>query len=425
MKRRLVLAVLLAALPRFGFAANGVKTPTVEEMWEVIQQQARQIEALKSQQQQTDVQLQATEIKIEATADAVENDTGVSGLASWAGKTQLGGYGEVLYNDGTQRSENASNSNPNKELDVQRLVFYIAHQFDDNLRFFSEVEYEHTNTGGAGEVEVEQAYIEWDYRREHSALAGLYLPPVGILNETHEPDTFYGVERNLVESRIIPTTYRVNGIKLQGELAPGFSYDFGVHEGLQLADNFSIRSSRQSGSRANAEELATTARVKYTGIPGLELGLALQYQSDLTQAGIGNSRLGRSAFGGGEVDGLLTETHAIYNSGDFGFRALYARWDIDSDIEGLGGVGRDEQVGWYVEPSYKVTDKLGLFTRYEFVDELAGSSAIESEKRRALIGANYWIHPGVVLKADVQFESDEDNSNAELDGFNLGIGWSF
>jgi hypothetical protein len=41
-----------------------------------------------------------------------------------------------------------------------------------------------------------------------------------------------------------------------------------------------------------------------------------------------------------------------------------------------------------------------------------------------LFGLNYWLFPTVVVKADIQLESDEGN-DAELDGFNLGAGWSF
>lgn len=421
-----ILATLVASMA----AISAQAAPTAEEMWEIIQQQQQEIQRLKEQASNQQEKIQTTIVRVEqneqnvaSTADAVESG-GIAKVAAWAEKTTFGGYGEVLYNNGTQRSDDASNSNPNKEIDVQRLVTYVAHQFNDDVRFFSEIEYEHTNTGGAGEVEVEQAYIEWDYAENHSALAGLFLAPLGILNETHEPDTFYGVERNRIESRIIPTTYRVNGVKFKGELAPGFSYDLAVHEGLQLADNFSVRSSRQSGSRANAEELAGTARIKYTGVPGLELGLALQYQSDLTQDGIGNDRLGRTAFGVDNISGLLTEVHGIYNVGAFGLRALYAEWDIDNDIELLGGLGRDEQVGWYIEPSVKLTDKLGIFVRYEFVDEQAGDSSIDSEERRTLAGLNYWLTENVVLKADVQSESSE-SANGDLDGFNLGVGWSF
>ena len=433
--KRTLLSLAIASMCVGAQAA----TPSMEQMWEMIQAQKAEIERLKTQLNQTDQRLETTEVKVEATADAVESGAGgnesIAKLAEWASKTKIGGYGEVLYNDGTQTSD-SSTSNPNKEIDVQRFVLYFGHQFTDDLRFFSEIEYEHTNTGGAGVVELEQAYIEWDYAEDHSVLAGLHLPPLGILNETHEPETFYGVERNRVESRIIPTTYRVIGVKLAGKISDGWSYDVALHEGLQLefddssADggDLDIRSSRQNGSRSNAEELAATARIKYTGIPGLEWAFAVQYQSDLTQDGIANSRLGRDAVTGvNDIDAVLWETHIAYQSGPFGFRALYAHWDIDDDIELLGtdGIGRDKQFGWYVEPSYKVTEKLGVFARYENVDETDGASG-GIEERRTLVGLNYWLNPNVVLKADIQFEDDIGrSSSSELDGFNLGLGWSF
>jgi len=375
----------------------------------MIQQQQAEISRLKGAQQETDA-------KVEATADTIENSS-IASVAEWVNKTSFGGYGEVLYNNGTTGSDL-------KEVDVQRFVLFFGHQFDDNLRFFSELEVEHANTDRSGEVELEQAYIEWDYAENHSVLAGLHLVPVGIMNETHEPDTFYGVERNRVESRIIPSTYRVNGVKFAGELTEGWNYDLALHEGLALSSptSASIRSSRQGGSKASTEALAGTARVKYTGIQGLELGFAAQYQDNLTQD--------VSAFGSAEIDGLLTEAHAIYQSGPFGLRALYSRWDIDNAITALSdGAGRDEQEGWYIEPSYKLSEKLGIFTRYESIDERAGSTsgtAADSEERRILVGANYWLHPNVVLKADVQFDEDKNKTSAnELDGFNLGLGWSF
>ena len=45
---------------------------------------------------------------------------------------------------------------------------------------------------------MEQMYVDVDYG-SFNAKYGVFLIPVGILNETHEPDTFYGVERNSVE----------------------------------------------------------------------------------------------------------------------------------------------------------------------------------------------------------------------------------
>jgi Phosphate-selective porin O and P len=383
--------------------------PSAADMWKIIQQQQVELQKLRGVQQ-------ATDAKVEATADAIDNSS-IASVAEWVNKTSIGGYGEVLYNNGTGKTDA-------KEIDLQRFVLYLGHEFTDDVRFYSELEIEHANTASSGEVELEQAYIEWDYAENHSVLAGMYLPPLGIINETHEPDTFYGVERPRVESRIIPTTYRVNGIKFAGELAEGWSYDLGLHEGLSLASNLTIRSSRQSGAQADAETLAGTARVKYTGIQGLELGLAAQYQDDL-------GLQGRSSVAGAEnLGAILTEAHAIYNNGSFGLRALYAQWSIDNDIESLtDGTGRDKTRGWYIEPSYKLTEKLGIFARYESIDERAGSNtgaANDSEEKRILTGLNYWLLDNVVLKADVQFDEDENKTSSnELDGFNLGIGWSF
>lgn len=424
MKKTMIAAALSLFVVTSALAQN---TPSLDEMWRVIQQQKVEIENLKQQLNATSKDIKETRVIAMSTADAIEDGPIATGsvAASWTEKTRFGGYGELLFNSGTQTSDDTT-SNPNKEVDVQRFVTYFAHDFNDQLRFFSELEVEHSNTGGAGEVELEQAYIEWDYSPNHRVLAGLYLAPLGILNETHEPNTFYGVERNRIESRIIPSTYRVNGIKFSGKLAEGISYDLGIHEGLQLADNFSIRSSRQGGSRANFEDPAVTARFKYMGVPALELGVAFQYQSDLAQSGIGNSRLGRSEFdANGSVSALLTELHAVYQpETGFGLRALYARWDIDDEIVALGGVGRDEQEGWYIEPSYRFNDKIGIFARQEYLDERAGNNDNQGQENRTLLGINYWLTPNVVLKGDIQFEDDEGRT-AELDGFNLGAGWNF
>ena len=45
---------------------------------------------------------------------------------------------------------------------------------------------------------------------------------------------------------------------------------------------------------------------------------------------------------------------------DFQLRALYATWDFDDAINSIKA-GADEQTGFYIEPSYKITDKFGVF----------------------------------------------------------------
>ena len=329
---------------------------------------------------------------------------GAVGAASWAENTQLGGYGELHYN----------NLDSKDEIDFARFVLFFGHQFTDRLRFWSEVELEHAVSGDGeeGEVELEQAYVEYDITANHHAKAGLFLLPVGILNETHEPPTFYGVERNPIETNIIPTTWWVGGAALNGEVAAGWSYDVGIHEGMKTSadSRYAVRSGRQKTSKADANDLAGTARIKWTGMAGVELAASVQYQSDMTQ--------GEDPDAG---HAWLFETHANIQRGPFGFRALYARWDLDGD--GPESLGADEQVGFYIEPSFKITPKGGVFARYNQWDNEAGSSS-KSEKKQYDAGFNFWPHPDVVLKADYQKQDNQGNVGEE-DGFNLGVGYQF
>jgi len=392
-------ARLAAALLTISVSATAAEMPSQEEMWEIIQQQQREIEALKSGQKDN------TE-KVEAAVDvAEESRKTATGAASWTENTQIGGYGELHYN----------NLDSKKEIDFHRFVLFFGHQFTDRLRFWSELELEHSISGDDqnGEIELEQAYIEYDLTANQHVKGGIFLLPVGILNETHEPPTFYGVERNPVERNIIPTTWWAGGAALNGEIAPGWSYDLGIHEGLETSagSNYAVCSGRQKTSEANANDLASTGRVKWTGVAGVELAATVQYQSDVTQ--------GEDPDAG---HAWLFETHADIRRGPFGLRALYAMWDLDGD--GPESVGADEQEGFYIEPSYRITPKWGVFARYNQWDNQAGNGDSDSEKKQVNAGVNFWPHPDVVLKADVQQQDNEGNSKND-NGWNLGVGYQF
>ena len=399
MKRTLSIAVSAAFVVSAG-STLAETTPTTAEMWEIIQNQQAEIAELKAAQEATAKDLVVTEEKIEATADALESGVGggSSKALEWAEKTKIGGYGEHHFNAKKGNSD---------EVDAHRFVLFVGHEFNSTVRFFSEFELEHgvAGEGQNGEVELEQAYIQWDYSQNHSLVAGQFLIPIGILNETHEPETFYGVERNNVEKNIIPATWWETGAMLQGNIAAGLTYNLAIHSGLNN-DEANIRSGRQKSAQATANDFAYTGRIKYTGVPGLELAAAIQYQEDLAQS------LAVEA-----MSGVLTEVHIAYSVGDFGLRALAAQWDIDGDI--AKDLGRDKQDGWYVEPSYKVTEKLGVFARYSAHNMTAGFT--DSDTVKAIdIGLNYWLTPRVAFKADYQ-----DEQNSSNDSFNLGLGWSY
>ena len=342
---------------------------------------------------------------VEAQQDQI--DSLLSGASSNTSRTTLGGYGEMHYNNLTNQTAGGDDK---KEIDFHRFVLFVSHEFSDSIRFNSEVELEHSiaGEGQLGEIELEQAYIDFDLNDHHTARAGLFMIPVGIINETHEPDTFYGTERNPVEKYIVPATWWEGGAALYGELAPGVSYDLAVTSGLNSA-GYDIRAGRQKVAEAVAENLAYTGRLKWTAVRGLEVAASVQWQDNITQ--------GVDA----DASANLLETHVVWSRGPMGLRALYASWRVDGD--GAKAVGKDEQTGFYVEPSYKITPAWGLFARYNQWDTAAGDAA-DSEFVQINAGVNFWPHERVVIKADYQNQSVPAGED-EYDGFNMAVGYQF
>lgn len=404
-----ILALTISSLTLSAQAA----TPSSEELFELIKQQQAQIEALQKKLDATDKKVLVTEqdlnVKIEATAAAVEQTASSAG----ASKTSIGGYGELHLN----RLNGVDGAADKNEIDFHRFVLFFGHQFSNDVRFYSEFELEHAlaGEGKPGEVELEQAYIEWDYANNHSLQSGIFLMPVGILNETHEPDTFYGVERNNVEKNIIPATWWEGGLNFRGELAEGLSYNAAAHSGLYLAPGkYKIRDGRQKVAEAPADTFAYTGRIKYTAVPGLELAATLQYQDDMLQ--------GEDYLGQGKLDATLFEAHAIYQTGGFALRSLYAQWDLNDMIDDTQ-VGASEQSGWYVEPAYRINDSWGTFIRYSVWDNQAGDN-IDSEYGEWSVGINYWLAANAVFKFDVVSQEVPEGKD-KYEGFNLGVGYSF
>lgn len=396
--------------------------PSLAELWEIVKKQQVQIDALSQQLASTNASLETnadkisiSEEQIAVTADYLERavETNV------AQRTHIGGYGELHYND----IDTQSAGGDAKRIDFHRFVTFIGHDFTDRTRFFSEFEIEHSlvkdtaDGSSSGEVEIEQAYIEYDLNDNHSAKTGLFLVPVGILNETHEPPTFYGVERNDVENIIIPSTWWEAGVGISGHYDNGLSWDFAAHSGLAMPTSgssaYRIRSGRQKVSNASADDLAYTLRLKYTGISGLELAGSYHYQSDPSQLS-----------GDGLEDGRLLSVHGIWQQGPFNLRALWSQWRFDGQSVELSGA--DEQTGWYVEPSIRLTQgnfAWGLYTRYE---DLSGARTRDQFAQWEL-GVNIWPTDNVVMKLDYRDRKHDLGSERgrDFDAIDLGIGYQF
>ncbi|MFD2256429.1 porin [Luteolibacter algae] len=333
---------------------------------------------------------------------------------SWLDRASFGSYGEAHFATGDQADK----------FDIHRLVLFASYDFTKKVRFVTEIELEHLYSNDPGTDltwEFEQAYFEFDLGNQYTLQAGGILVPLGIINEIHEPTTFYGVERNKIETEIIPSTFTEFGILLRKNYDSGLQWDLAVHRGLKLdtgdmnLNGPDIRNGRQKTDTFDDPASAVTARVKYTGIEGLELAVGAQYQDDIST--------GRE-----ENSALLTTAHFIYTTGGFSVRGLVANWQIDGDaaVNGITatGVDIDNQYGAYLEPSYKWDFDngmaIGVFSRvlyYENEDSPDGQTEYQ-------LGVNYWPTEKIVLKADWIHE-DRTRGKANQDNFNFGVGYSF
>lgn len=409
------LTAIFGALLLVSTGAAAQQPPvTIEQLWAIVQQQQAEIDALRAEIGQTrtavettDEKVVETQARVEATGEFVES---LSVADMGRSRTTIGSYGELHYNNIN------SDAGDVEEIDFHRFVLLFGHEFTDRIRFFSEFELEHalTSSDAPGEVELEQAYVEFGLTDTLAATTGLFLLPLGILNETHEPPTFYGVERNDVENIILPSTWWEAGAAMKGYFDNGISWDVAVHSGLAMPTTggsaFRVRSGRQKVAEALASDPAYTVRLKYTGIAGLELAASYQYQSDPSQMP-----------GDGLDAGQLFTTHAIYQYGGFGLRALYGGWDFDGSA--VEAAGADDQDGWYIEPSYRINDQWGVYARYEDLD-----GAREADQfTQSEFGFNFWPTEGVVLKMDFRTRdfTPAGLADSDFDAIDLGFGYFF
>src|SRR3954452_995538 len=265
--------------------------------------------------QSTDDKLRILQQEIDELKAQVQK-TAPGSVAPAGSATTISGYGEFNYNNYQSDTRPA-------QADLRRFVFGLHHRFDDRLTFHSEVEFEHAvvSKDDQGEVELEQAWVNYKFSDAVNVKGGLFLIPLGILNETHEPPTYYGVERNEVETRIIPTTWRELGLGMHGLLGQSLRYDVGVTTGFNIGKlddpPVGVRSAHQEGQLAYAHDLSVYGALNYRR-SGLLLGAAV-FAGNTGQNGASNPLLKG-------VDARLTlwYVHAQYKVGRLELQAVYA-----------------------------------------------------------------------------------------------------
>jgi hypothetical protein len=359
------------------------------------------------------------------------------------GGVSIGGYGEIVYENYSVTREDDAPSGRMDKVDALRGILYVGYKFDDRFLVNSEMEFEHGATDQTGSVSLEFAYVDYRISDGFGLRGGLLLSPMGLLNELHEPPIFLGARRPQTENRIIPTTWRENGVGVFGETS-GVNYRVylmngldGVGGGSSNAGGFAasgLRGGRQKGSNAVAESFAVVGRADYVGVLGLTIG---------GSAYVGNAGQGRALPGGTTVDArtLIWEGHVDYQARGLELRALVAGATVDQAAElnqlrsltGAGSIGESLE-GGYVQGGYNVLSTLDTthdlipFVRYEWINSQAevpeGFSANPANEGTILtVGASWKPLPQIVGKIDYEVQTNEAETG--VNQLNVALGYLF
>lgn len=370
-------------------------------------------------------------------------------------KTVVSGYGSAAY----QRDFNAQMSKAN----LERVVLFVGHQFNEKISFFSEMELENAVVVGGetsdkkGEISMEQAFLKFNINPKHYIVAGLFIPRIGILNENHLPVNFNGVERPLVEQFIIPATWRELGVGFYGSSNRlPINYTVAIVNGLNSADflhGTGIADGKMEGSNAFANNLAVTASLQYlwhdfkfqvSGYAGGTVGLSPRGADSL---GLNSGAFGTPIY--------LGEADLQYSRDGFSAKALgvYVSYpEADKINTAYANNMASGMYGAYAELGYDLLYHTGkkpqfiTFVRGEWMDMNAQipspPKAIYDgtlKQQNIIAGISYLPIPNVVVKADVRLlHTGPQNPDLIINPapnalpykqnnqfLNLGIGYSF
>ena len=317
-------------------------------------------------------------------------------------------------------------------------------------------------------MEVEQFFDDHQVTPWGSVRAGLFLMPFGLLNEHHEPTNFYGVQRNFVETLIIPSTWREGGFEFNAHSLSGLAVSVGITTGMNLSgwdyapefppyrnalelENHGaapLQASHQELSLANAQHPSGHLAINYTGVPGLKVGAAIfsgnavEVASPLNAPPTGTMRV------------TLWEGHARWQPLGFDLSAVYARGSISNTASSnLANPGSPNPIpsafyGYFLQAAYAEglhldRYRLSPFVRYEYYNlgssyDGAGPSIPagpvplsaapgdyglwpKGYDRVFTVGANFYVTPNVVLKLDYQ----SFDVNRDFTRLDLGLGLAF
>lgn len=327
-------------------------------------------------------------------------------------------------------------------FDTERINMYLYYNFNENIQFKTEIEFEHGGAGVTmeldkfeefgefelelevgGEIKVDQLNILFKYKPWLNFRVGRVRLYIGNASKLDVSTDYFTGQRSSMESALLPNGWYENGIELSGDLGKNkhFSYNAYLVNGLSsvgfTSANWIKRGNQQRFETINAENLAISARLDY----------------NLPNRGY----IGVSAYHGGSNQNRpkpdLEHTKGGVTLGDFHFNVDQKKWRLNGMLL-YGNLQNSDKIskanrnlsnalnvkrtpvaknalGYYIEGGYDILTLLKkntekqffLFGRYDFYDSMHKTTGIILDNPRwersvITIGANYFITPQIVFK---------------------------
>ena len=337
------------------------------------------------------------------------------------GRLRIGGYVDAQF-----RHHRTLGIVEEQSFLLERMNLFTFTNISDKVRFISELEFE----DGGEEVKIELAIVDFEIHEAVTFRGGILLSPLGRFNQAHDSPANQLIDRPLVSTRIIPTTFSEVGMGFLGvfytSATSRVTYEIyavnGINDGLILESggNTSIPSGK-SNFEDNNNQPSITGRLAYSPSSSFEIGASTHsgpynvYQIEGVEV---DDKRNVSIF---VVDGF-------YRRQNLQITWEYANANIDIDPS-LGGVYADNQNGFFVEGNYRFFDKFvstmpeSYFMaslRYENVNM---NSDIDGEDaKRITIGLNFRPNADTAFKFDFQHNLTHDTFNLEAEDTALLFG---
>jgi len=294
---------------------------------------------------------------------------------------------------------------------------------------------------------LEQLHLTKRFSDFWNLRLGHFIVPVGSINASHLPLSYFGTVLPEAETSIIPVTWHETGIELFGAFST-FNYQAQIVNGLDstgFGSKYWIRGGHQAKfEQTRATDLALVARLSWTGVRGLKISGSAYH---------GNTTGNRPKP---DMDGItarltILSSDVRYDRGPWRGRAVVIWGSLDNADEISSKNGRlstnlgvsrtpvaKEALSWAVELGYDVLPLFGgssrmallPFMRYEAVNSMHATDAgvfanPRFDRAIATVGLNWMPTPSVVVKSDYSIRSLGEDHFRDEKTFGLALGFIY